>query len=112
MEKTAAEKLGSDGITLVQEVVQNWYDERDRRLTFTVAAKTRSFTLSAETQQDYDEWMSTLRKFIQDPRVSAEVAEQPVFATDSPQTVRDALSIRDVVSYEFERSSLQTVVIT
>eukprot|EP01043_Picozoa_sp_COSAG02_P040838 COSAG02_NODE_3334_length_6913_cov_2.606252_1_plen_1946_part_00 len=112
VERAAAEKLGNDGVTLVQDLVQNWYDERDRRLTFTVAAKNRAFTLSAETQQDYDEWMATLRKFIQNPRVSAEVAEPPVFATDSPQTVRDALTTRDMFSYEFERSALQTVVIT
>ena len=113
VEKAAAEKLSTDGIGLVQDVVQSWYDERDRRLTFTVATKNRAFTLSAETQTDYDEWMATLQKFIQDPRVSAEVSEPPVFATDSPQTVRDALSVRDrQLSYEFERSSLQTVSIT
>ena len=115
VEKAAAEKLSTDGITLVQDVVQNFYDERDRRLTFTVSAKDRSFTLSAETQKDYDEWMATLQRFIKDPRVSSQITEEVAApAADVSEAARTALSLPGMPypSFEFERSSIVSVVIT
>ena len=54
VERAAASKLSRTGTAVVQDVVQNWYDERDRRFIFSLRAKQRTFTLCAENQQDFD----------------------------------------------------------